>query len=70
LVFLNYTSGYLKFCNNFAFLKRHGQGLIKNVYFIDIYFFASFLLFDRILQKNSIFANLQFFADSKSRDLQ
>ena len=51
LVFLNYTSGYLKFCKNFAFLKCHGQGLIKNVYFIDIYFFATFLLYDRILQK-------------------
>ena len=34
LVFLNYTSGYLKFCTFFANVKWHGQGLFKNVYII------------------------------------
>ena len=72
LVFLNYTSGYLKFFIFFSFLKCHGKGLFKNVHFIIFwtsFFFAIFLFYNWILQKKSIFfSNLQIiFSDSKSR---
>ena len=48
--FLNYTSGYLKICIIFAYLKWHAQGLLKNVYFIllEYVFLQTFLLYNWI----------------------
>ena len=60
LAFLNYTSGYLKFCKYFCYLKWLGLGPFKNVYFI-IFFCKRFPFFNGFCLKILIFANLQIF---------
>ena len=71
LVFLNYPSGYLKFCKTFCLFEmawsRDFQKCII-YHFLVNFFLQTFLLYNWILQlKNSNFENLQFFADSNSR---
>ena len=50
LVFVNYTSGYLKFCKYFYIFEMAWSGLFKNVNFIflDI-FLQTFLLYNSVL---------------------
>ena len=64
LVFLNYTSGYLKFCKTFCLIEMAWSRAFQTCiiyHFLDNFFLQTFLLYNWILQKNSIFANSQFF---------
>ena len=69
LVFLNYTSGYLKFCKTFCIFEMAWSRAFQKCiifYFLDNFFFANiFTLKLDFAKKSSIFAN--FFSDSKSR---
>ena len=63
LVFLNYTSGYLKLWKIVCMLKWRGTGLFKKLNFINFWTFVFYKLFYFIAG----FCHLQFFAYSKSR---
>ena len=64
LVFLNYTSGYLKFCKTFCLIEMAWSRAFQTCiiyHFLDNFFLQTFLLFNWILQKKIQFLQIRNF---------